>query len=59
MKPAILLTAVFIPLMIAYLAFLAQRDQKLFDAYEAIKIETAKEQYCSQVEVWHPDCKIE
>ena len=36
-----------------------ERDKKLFEAYDAGKIETAKEQYCSQLEVWHPDCKIE
>jgi len=56
MKSALILTAVFIPLMIAYLAFLAQRDQKMFDAYNQA---TSKERYCQQQTNWHPDCKIE
>jgi len=36
--------------------FLIQRDDKLFKAYYH---ETAKEQYCASLKVWHPDCKIE
>ena len=56
MKPALILTAVFIPLMIAYMAFLAQRDQKLFEAYNQ---PTPKEVYCSQLPQPHPDCNVE
>ena len=56
MKPALILTAVFIPLMIAYMAFLAQRDRKLFEAYNQ---PTPKEVYCSQLSKPHPDCNVE
>jgi hypothetical protein len=37
-------------------AFLTQRDDKLFDAYDK---QTAKQEYCKQLKVWHPDCKVE
>ena len=56
MKSALILTAVFIPLMIAYLAFLAQRDQKMFDAYNQA---TSHERYCRSLPQLHSDCKIE
>ena len=56
MKSTLILTAVFIPLMIAYMAFLAQRDQKLFDVYNQ---PTPKEVYCSQLPQPHPDCTVE
>jgi hypothetical protein len=56
MKSALILTAVFIPLMIAYMAFLAQRDQKLFDAYNQT---TAQERYCRSLPQSHPDCNVE
>jgi len=36
--------------------FLIQRDQKMFDGYDQMN---AKEHYCSQLKVWHPDCKVE
>jgi len=36
--------------------FLVQRDQKMFDGYDKMN---AKEHYCSQLKVWHPDCKVE
>jgi hypothetical protein len=36
--------------------FLIQRDKKMFDAYDNMN---AKEHYCSQLKVWHPDCKVE
>jgi len=56
MKSVLILTVVFIPLMIAYLAFLAQRDQKMFDAYNQA---TSQERDCQQQANWHPGCKIE
>jgi hypothetical protein len=56
MKPALILTVAFIPLMIAYMAFLAQRDRKLFEAYNQ---PTPKEVYCSQLPQPHPDCTVE
>jgi len=56
MKSALILTAVFIPLMIAYLAFLAQRDRKMFDAYNQI---TSHESYCRSLSQSHPDCNVE
>ena len=73
MKPALILTAVFVPLMVVYMAFLAQRDQKLFDRYESIqqveqrpKVDlralTPKEQFCKSragSRHWHPDCNVE
>ena len=70
MKPALILTAAFIPLMIAYMAFLAQRDQKLFERYELIqqveqrprvdlKSFTPKEQFCKSQAGWHSDCNVE
>ena len=37
-------------------AFLIVRDDKLFKAYYK---ETAKQEYCAQLKVWHPDCKVE
>jgi hypothetical protein len=70
MKPALILTAVFVPLMMVYMAFLAQRDQKLFDRYDSVQqLEqrpqstfTPTEQFCkSRVgsRHWHPDCNVE
>ena len=70
MKSVLILTAAFIPLMVVYMAFLAQRDQKLFDRYESIqqveqrpKVDlralTPKEVYCSQLPQPHPDCTVE
>lgn len=56
MKSALVMTVVFIPLMIAYMAFLAQRDQKLFDAYNQT---TPHERYCRSLSQSHPDCKVE
>jgi len=56
MKPVLILTAVIILLMVAYLTFLAQRDQKLFEAYNQ---PTPKEVYCSQLPQPHPDCTVE
>jgi len=38
-------------------AFLIQRDRKMFDAYD--KATTPHQEYCKQLKVWHPDCKIE
>jgi hypothetical protein len=35
---------------------LIKRDQNMFDGYDKMN---AKEHYCSQLKVWHPDCKIE
>jgi len=35
---------------------LIQRDKKMFEAYDSMN---AKEQYCSQLKTWHPDCKVE
>lgn len=37
-------------------AFLIQRDDKMFKAYYK---ETAKQEYCKSLKVWHPDCKVE
>ena len=37
MKSVLILTAAFVPLMVVYMTFLAQRDQKLFDRYESIQ----------------------
>ena len=42
--------------MIGWNVFLIQRDEKLYKAYYK---ETAKEQYCTSLKVWHPDCKVE
>jgi hypothetical protein len=67
---SIILTAAFVPLMVVYMTFLAQRDQKLFDRYESIqqveqrpKVDlralTPKEVYCSQLPQPHPDCTVE
>ena len=42
--------------MIGWNVFLIQRDEKLYKAYYK---ETAKEQYCASLKVWHPDCKVE
>ena len=41
--------------IIGWNVFLAQRDQKLYDAQDQL---TPKEQYCEQLKVWHPDCKV-
>jgi len=35
-------------------ALLIFRDNQMFKAYE-----TKHQQYCEQLKVWHPDCKIE
>jgi hypothetical protein len=43
-------------IIIGWNVFLAQRDQKLYDAYDQL---TLKEQHCEQLKVWHPDCKVE
>jgi hypothetical protein len=70
MKPALILTAVFVPLMVVYMAFLAQRDQKLFDRYDSVQqLEqrpqstfTPTEQFCKSragSRHWHPDCNVE
>jgi len=42
--------------ILGYNMFLIQRDQKMFNSYDNMN---AKEHYCSQLKVWHPDCKIE
>ena len=42
--------------VIGYNVFLAQRDAKLFEAYNQ---PTPKELYCQQQAGWHPDCKVE
>jgi hypothetical protein len=42
--------------ILVYNVFLIQRDQKMFEGYDKM---TAKEHYCSQLKVWHPDCKLE
>jgi hypothetical protein len=55
---------------VVYMAFLAQRDQKLFDRYDSVQqLEqrpqstfTPTEQFCkSRVgsRHWHPDCNVE
>ena len=41
--------------ILMYNIFLIQRDQKMFDGYDNMN---AKEHYCSQLKVWHPDCKV-
>ena len=40
--------------MFGWNAFLIVRDNKMFEAYES-----KKQQYCEQLKVWHPDCKVE
>jgi hypothetical protein len=40
--------------MIGWNAFLIVRDSKLYNTYES-----KQQQYCQQLKVWHPDCKIE
>ena len=42
--------------IIGWNIFLIQRDQRMFDGYDKMN---AKEHYCSQLKVWHPDCKVE
>jgi len=42
--------------MLGWQAFLITRDNKMFKSYYQ---ETPKEQYCAQLKVWHPDCKVE
>lgn len=42
--------------MFGWNAFLVIRDNKMFDAYYK---QTAKDAYCEQLKVWHPDCKVE
>ena len=42
--------------IIGWNAFLIQRDQKLFDAYNQ---PTPKEVYCLQLQKPHPDCNVE
>ena len=42
--------------ILMYNVFLIQRDQKMFDGYDKMN---AKEHYCSQLKVTHPDCKLE
>ena len=42
--------------ILMYNVFLIQRDQKMFEGYDNMN---AKEHYCSQLKVWHPDCKVE
>ena len=54
MKPIYIVVAAVGLLM--YNVVLIQRDQKMFDGYDKMN---AKEQYCSQLKVWHPDCKVE
>lgn len=40
-----------------YNLFLIQRDQKMFNAYYGNQ--TPHQNYCEQLKVWHPDCKVE
>jgi len=42
--------------ILVYLGFLAQRDQRMFDAYDKL---TPHERYCQQQAHWHPDCNVE
>jgi len=42
--------------MLGWQAFLITRDNKMFKSYYR---ETPKEQYCAELKVWHPDCKVE
>ena len=48
---------VFFIAFFGYNAFLAQRDQKMFDAYYGNL--TPKEKFCQQQAGWHPDCNLE
>jgi len=42
--------------IIGWNALIIQRDKKMFEDYDNMN---AKEHYCSQLKVWHPDCKVE
>jgi hypothetical protein len=42
--------------ILMYNMFLIQRDQKMFEGYNKMN---AKEHHCSELKVWHPDCKVE
>jgi hypothetical protein len=45
--------------MLYFVVWLGYRDSALYKAYDAVKLETPKEQYCAQLKVWNPDCKVE
>jgi hypothetical protein len=68
MKPKYFLVGfVAVAVIIGWNVFLAQRDQKLFDAYDTVErlqqgpqsTLTPKEVYCSQLPQPHPDCTVE
>lgn len=42
--------------IIGWNVFLVIRDNKMFDAYYG---KTRHQQYCEQLNTWHPDCKVE
>ena len=60
-------TFIFITLigLLGWNVFLAQRDQQLYDSFDAHQEHRVSntlnphEQVCSSIKVWHPDCKIE
>ena len=60
-------TFIFITLigLLGWNVFLAQRDQQLYDSFDAYQEHRVSnnlnqhEKVCSSLKVWHPDCKIE